>query len=187
MIHQRKLLRVASGLSIQYSISNSMKPLWKSHHIAITEVKNIPWRCMTIVDFFGSFWNILNRIKAISRKYHYIIINQESSLLDKSILEDCMPESLCKNGLPKGYHLPCESEFSWIKAPFREKPRYQICIECLRHQCHESLSSTTIEKCIMENGYLWFFVSHTKRILKSKGKTIEFGEIIFIPWKKKKR
>jgi len=157
MIHQRKLLRVASSFSIQYSISNFVEPLWKSHHITITEVKNIPRWCMTIVDFFGSFWNISNRIETIPRKYHYIIINQESSLLDKSILEDRMPESLCKNRLPKGYHLPSESEFPWIKAPFREKPRYQICIECLCHQCHKSLSSTTIEKCIMENGYLWFF------------------------------
>ena len=195
MIHQWKLLRVTSSLSIQYSISNSMKPLWKSHHIAITEVKNIPrWR-MTIVDFFGSFGNISNRIKTIPRKYHYIIVSEESSLLDKSILEDCMAKSLCKNRLPKSYHLPSESEFSWIKTPFREKPRYQICIECLRHQCHKSLSSPTIEKCIMENGYLWkasfckggtrrgedfsfclilfLFFFHTKRILKSKGKTIE--------------
>lgn len=185
MIHQGKLSGVVSSLPIQYSICNLVEPLGKSRHISLSEIKNISRWSMAIIDFFSSFWNIPNRIETISRKYHHIIISQESSLLDTSILEDRMPESLCKNRLPKSYHLPRESEFSWIKTSLRKKSRYEISIKCFRHQSHKSLSSTTIEKCIMEDSNFWksspvkrgclkdrrvfwilfWFFFHTKRIL----------------------
>jgi hypothetical protein len=85
-----------------------------------------------------------------------------------------MTESLGEHWLPECDHLALESELSWIKTPIREKPRNEIGIECLGHQSHESLSSSTIEEGIMDDSDLGFFVSHAKRILKKDEKTIEF-------------
>lgn len=60
---------------------------------------------MTIVDFFGGLWDIFHCIETIAREDHDIIFTEKSSLLDESILEDRMPESLRKNWLAKWNHL----------------------------------------------------------------------------------
>lgn len=100
-----ELIRIGTRLSIEDSICNLMEPLRKSHHIAFAKIENIPWWCMTIVDFFSGFWDIFHRIETIAREDHDIIFTEKSSLLDESILEDRMPESLRKNWLAEGDHL----------------------------------------------------------------------------------
>ena len=129
---------------------------------------------MTIIDFFGCFWDISDGIETIPRKYHDIILREESSFWEKSIFENCVSESFCEDRLSQWDHLPSESELSRIKTPLREKTRYQICSDRLCHERYESFPSTTIEEGIMEYGDLGFFVSHTKRIPEKDEKTIGF-------------
>lgn len=156
MIHHKKLPDIVTCLSIEHSICNLVEPSRKSHHITITKVKNISRWGMTIVDFSGSFRNILNGIKTIPRENHDIIFTQELCLLEKPILENCMTISLHKNRFPKWDHISSESEFPRIETSLTKKSRYKISIKCLRHQCHEPLPSSTIEEGIMENSNFWF-------------------------------
>jgi len=150
---------IIASFSIEYLICNPMEPLRESRHISISKIKNIARRSVTIINFFGCFWDISHSIETIPWKYHDIIIGQKSSLLYKSIFEDRMTNSLRENRTPKCDHPTCESELSWVKTSLTEKPWYEICVERLGHQCHESLPSSAVEKCIMKDGDLRVFPS----------------------------
>lgn len=145
--------------------------------VLVTKIIEIPWRGMTIIYFFRVLRHMPRSTQAVTGKYHNIIISQDRSFPEKSPLEYHMANPLRKNWFPKWYHIPSKSELSGIKTPIRKESRYEVCIKWLRHECHESLPSTTIEECIMENSDFWFLSLHAKRILNFERKTIEFEEI----------
>jgi hypothetical protein len=180
-IHTSEEVDVFSGFAVEDEIRERMEPCRDPLQIVSTQVEYIAWRSMTVVYFLSICSTVAHRFETIPWKYHNIVLTQESSLMDESISEDLVPESLGKNRAPECDHLALESELAWIKTPIREKPRDQVCTDRLRHERYESLSPTTIEECIMEDGDLGFFVSHAKRILKKGEKTIEFGRFIKIP------
>ncbi len=165
MIHIGELSSIVRRFSIEYHICKSMEPPGEFRHISMAKIKNIPRRGMTIVDFLCICSDTRDCIETIPWEYHNIVLVQEFGLIEKSRLEDCMSESFHEDGTPEWDHLACESQLSRIKTPLGEKPRYEICTEYLSHEGHESLSTTTVEEGIMEDGDLRFFISHEKRIL----------------------
>ncbi len=179
-IHTSEEVDVFSGFAVEDEIRERMEPSRDPLQIVITQVEYIAWRRMTVVDLLCICSTVADGFETIAWKYHNIVLLQERSLMDESIPEHLMPESLGKNRLPECDHLPCISELSWIKTPIWEKSRDQVCTDRFCHQGYESLSPTTIEEGIMEDGDLGFFVSHAKRILKKDEKTIEFGRFIKI-------
>lgn len=111
---------------------------------------------MAIIKNFSILFYVPQSIKTIARKNNNIIVSQHGRTTHKSIPEDKMAISFCKYWFSECNLFSSKSKLSWIKASIRKKSRNQVSMECLCHKSHESLSSSTIQKSIMQYCDFWF-------------------------------
>ena len=130
--------------------------------VSLSQVKEIPRWCMTIIVGSCRLSDMSERIEAIARKNNMIVFSEYPCLREKSPLEYEMAPSFRIHRFSERDNPACESERTRIEAPFWEKSRDEISMEGLCHERDESFSSSAIEERIMENSNFHMCESYWK-------------------------